>query len=167
MTSATRALLALALVGTLAACDDGEANPTTTTSPVTTTSASDGSTTTSGGGEVTSTTLRGQVITDYQTAGRLSTANGEVLHLVVPVGGYTDVDLFNFLVDLKQAHPGLWGVEVFDDPRGPEVFAIPDGDRDEEQRTLLDRHHLVSLVEGDTIRYQGPFRSLGEAVIGS
>lgn len=87
--------------------------------------------------------------------------------MVIPVGGYTDVDLYNFLADLKQADPDLWGAEVFDDPDAPAAFAVPESQRTAEQIDLLSRHHLVSLVAGDTIRYQGPFSSFGESVIGS
>lgn len=162
-----RALVAAALALVLVACDDGEVTPSTTTSVpgTTTTGPSDSTSTTTG--DQTSTTIRGQVITEYQTVGRISTANGEVLHLLIPAGGYTDVDLYNFLADLKQADPELWGAEIFAHPDAPSAFAVAEGQRTAEQRELLDRHHLASLVGGDTIRYQGPFSSLGESVIGS
>ena len=117
--------------------------------------------------EATGTTIRGQTVTDYQTVARLSTANGEVLHIVIPIGGYTDIDLYNFIADLKEADPDLWGAEVFDDPEAATAFATAEGERSEAQATLVRNHHLVSLVSGDTIRYQGPFTSFGESTLGS
>jgi hypothetical protein len=114
-----------------------------------------------------STTLAGEAVSDYEVVARLSTANGEVLHIVIPAGGYTDVDLENFVGDLKENDPELWGVEVFDDPTAPEAFGVDEATRTPEQQQLLDRHHLVSLVNGDVLRFQGPFSELGEHVIGS
>ncbi len=158
-------VVSLALI--LVACDDGETTPSTSTTVSTPSTTAPGASTTTTVQGQTSTTLLGQVITDYQRVARLPTSNGEIFHLVIPVGGYTDIDLYNFLADLKQADPGLWGAEVFDHPDAPGAFAVAESERTEEQRDLLSRHHLVSLVAGDTIRYQGPFSSLPESVIGS
>ena len=153
----------------LAACT-GDPDPSTTTSTPAgggTTVPADSGTTTTTSPEATDTTLRGQTVTDYQTVARLATDNGEVLHIVIPQGGYTDIDLFGFIADLKDADPDLWGVEVFDDPDAASAYAVPEGERTEAQTQLLDRHHLISLVQGDTIRYQGPFSQFGEEILGS
>ena len=167
MTSRRVVMLGLVLATTVAACDNQETVLSTPTSLVvggTSTSAVPGTTTV---GDDTSTTLRGQSVTEFETVARLSTANGEVLHIVIPAGGYTDVDLENFIRDLKDADPELWGVEVFDDPTAPEAFSVEEASRTQEQSNLLDRHHLVSLVNGDTLRFQGPFESFGESILGS
>lgn len=161
--------LTMLLVGALTAagCTAGSDATTSTTTgggPTTTPTTEPTTTTTT---MPTDTTIRGQAVTDYQTVARLSTANGEVLHIVVPPGGYTDIDLFNFLADLKDADPDLWGVEVFDDPAAPAAFGVAEGQRTEEQDELLRLHHLISLVSGDTVRYQGPFSSFGETILGS
>ena len=84
-----------------------------------------------------------------------------------PPGAYTEVDLENFIGDLKEADPELWGAEVFDDEDAIQAFVIPEDQRTAEQQTLVDEHHFVSLVNGDTIRFQGPFSEFGEAIIGS
>ncbi|HEX6945840.1 MAG TPA: hypothetical protein VF246_00590 [Acidimicrobiia bacterium] len=165
-------LLGASLVAVLAliACT-GDPETTTTTSV-----AGDGTlpggtngatTTTSSVPEASNTTLRGQPVTDYETVARLPTTNGEVLHIVIPQGGYTDVDLFGFIADLKEADPDLWGVEVFDDAAAAEAFAVAEAERTEEQSRLIDQHHLISLVSGDTVVYQGPFEEFGQQILGS
>jgi hypothetical protein len=160
--------LACVMVVMLIACDSGETTLSTGSTLITTTPDEGTLTsTTAAQPDDTSTTLRGQAVTEYEVVARLSTANGEVLHIVIPMGGYTDVDLENFVIDLKEADPELWGAEVFDDPAAPEAFAVDEASRTAEQEALLDQHHLVSLVEGETIRFQGPFAELGETVIGS
>jgi hypothetical protein len=165
----TKRLTALACVMAvlLMACDSGETTLSTGSTLITTTPDEGTVTSTTAVQPDTSTTLRGQVVTEYEVVARLSTANGEVLHIVIPMGGYTDVDLENFIIDLKEADPELWGAEVFDDPAAPEAFALDEASRTAEQEALLDQHHLVSLVEGETIRFQGPFAELGETTIGS
>ena len=59
---------------------------------------------------------------------------------------------------------GDWGS---DDAEAATAFATAEGERSEAQATLVRNHHLVSLVSGDTIRYQGPFASFGESTLGS
>ncbi|MEX0864278.1 MAG: hypothetical protein WD269_05305 [Acidimicrobiia bacterium] len=167
MTSRRVVLLGLVLATAVVACDRVETVLSTPTSLVvggTSTTAAPGTTTVA---DDTSTTLRGQSVSEFETVARLSTANGEVLHIVIPAGGYTDVDLENFIRELKDADPELWGVEVFDDPTAPEAFSVEEASRTQEQSDLLDRHHLVSLVNGDTLRFQGPFKSFGESILGS
>lgn len=168
MTRPRSILVAFAAALALAACS-GDSDATTTTVPGGGTAAPSDSTTTSTTAptDATSTTIRGQTVTNYQTVARLSTANGEVLHIVVPIGGYTDIDLYNFIADLKAADPDLWGAEVFDDAEAATAFSTAEGLRSEAQATLVRNHHLVSLVSGDTLRYQGPFASFGESILGS
>jgi hypothetical protein len=61
----------------------------------------------------------------------------------------------------------LWGAEVFDDEDAVQAFVIPEEQRTEEQQELLDEHHFVSLIGGDTMKFQGPFAEFGEFIIGS
>lgn len=168
MTSPRAVALALILALALVACNREEAQLSTTSSLV----GGPGSTTTATGSTTTlpddtDTTLAGQAVTEFETVARLSTANGEILHIVIPSGAYTDVDLENFVGDLKESDPELWGAEVFDDVAAQEAFALDEASRTAEQTQLISRHHLVSLVNGDTLRFQGPFASFGESVIGS
>lgn len=169
MTRPRTILVALVAALALAACSGDSDATTTTTVPGGGTAAPSDSTTTSTTtpSDATPTTIWGQTVTDYQTVARLSTANGEVLHIVIPIGGYTDIDLYNFIADLKSADPDLWGAEVFDDAEAATAFATAEGLRTEAQATLVRNHHLVSLVSGDTLRYQGPFASFGESILGS
>ena len=165
-------VLVAALAVVLAACDSGEAELSTTSSSSLATGPTDPpvaatSTSTIDDAGLTSTTLRGETITSFETVARISSDNGEILYIVVPEGAYTDVDLENFIGDLLESNPGLWGAEVFDAPEGPEAFVIPEDQRTEEQEQVLDEHHFVSLVDGDTSKFRGPFSEFGEILIGS
>jgi hypothetical protein len=168
MTRRTAAILAIALAVSVMGCNREETVLSTTSTLVAgnspTTAATPSSTTLP---DDTSTTLAGQAVTEFETVARLSTANGVILHIVIPAGAYTDVDLENFIGDLKESDPELWGAEVFDDPAAQEAYAVDEASRTPEQDDLIERHHLVSLVNGDTLRFQGPFASFGESVIGS
>ncbi|MFB3043854.1 MAG: hypothetical protein ACE1Y9_00030 [Acidimicrobiia bacterium] len=170
MASRTLIFLLVALGMLAAACDSGEAELSTTSSLVTgtTETPSQASTTTTAPEEVTTTTLlRGETVASYEIAVRISTDNGEIFYVVIPSGAYTDVDLENFVGDLLEANPGLWGAEVFDDEAAVQAFVIPEDQRTEQQQDLLDESHFVSLIGGDTVKFQGPFAEFGEFVIGS
>jgi hypothetical protein len=165
-----RQVLALAAVTALvvSACSSGEAVLTTTSTLVTGTTTPAGvAPTTTSIPESPTTTLRGEPVGDYEVVLRSTTDDGETLFVVIPPGAYTDVDLENFIIDLIEANPGLWGVEVFDDEEALRVFVLPEGDRTEEQQQFLAEHHFISLVQGDTIRFQGPFADMGEFPLGS
>lgn len=163
-------VLLVALGVVVAACDSGEAELSTTTSIVSsgTTEVPDRDTTTSTDSSVgTSTTLVGETVTGHEVVARLPTDNGDVLHIVIPEGAYTDVDLVNFLGDLKESDPDLWGAEVFDDPAAPDAFAVAEADRTEEQRQILADHHFATLTNGDQVIFRGPFGEFGEFVLAS
>lgn len=160
------AILALPLV--IAACDNGEAKLSTTSTLITgTTETPDAATTSTAPVRSTTTILRGETISDYEIAARISTDNGEIFYIVIPPGAYTDVDLENFIGDLKEADPDLWGAEVFGDDDAVQAFVIPEDQRTAEQQTSLDKHHFVSLIGGDTVKFRGPFEEFGGYVIGS
>jgi len=158
----------------LTSCDDGTAELSTTSSLVTGTTETpdEGGSTTSvaadeNGGQSPTTTLVGETVGSFEIVVRISGENGETLHIVIPPGAYTEIDLENFIGDLKDSDPELWGAEVFDDPDAIQAFVIPEDQRTAEQQTLVEEHHFVSLVDGDTIRFQGPFAEFGESIIGS
>ena len=167
----TATLLAFGVI--VVACDDGTVELSTTSSLVTGTTESPdqpASTTTlaeGDGSETTGTSLVGESVGSFEIIVRISGDNGETLHIVIPPGAYTEIDLENFIGDLKEADPELWGAEVFDDEDAIQAFVIPENQRTAEQQALVDDHHFVSLINGDTIRFQGPFSEFGEAIIGS
>lgn len=158
----------------LAGCSDSDSTELSTTTSLPGTGA-DTDTTVQGGdpegeGEEpsqTTTTLRGQAVSEFQQVHREETVSGPVLHLLIPRGGYTDIDIENFIRDLRESQPGLWGVELFDNPDAQVAFAVPAAQRTDEQRQVLGRHHLVSLSEGDVLIWRGPFSSLGQSTLGS
>lgn len=164
--------LALALAVLAVACNNEQAELTTTSSLLTgTTQAAAGgdetTTTTEAAAEASTTTLVGETVSTYEVVARISSDNGETLYIVIPEGAYTDVDLEQFVGDLKENDPQLFGAEVFDDPQAVQAFLIPEAQRTEEQQQVLDDHHLVSLVGGDTIAFRGPFEEFGQQIIGS
>lgn len=168
----SRTLLALlaALAVVAAACDSDEADLSTTTSILTETTESperDTTTTTESANAATSTTLVGETVSGQEVVSRISTDDGEVLHIVIPEGAYTDVDLVNFIGDLKEADPDLWGAEVFDDPAAAEAFTIAEDERTEEEQQSLDDHHFVTLTGGDRVIFRGPFSEFGEFILAS
>jgi hypothetical protein len=169
MKSRTLILALVAFAMLVAACDGEQAELSTTSSVITGTTETPGQVTTTTLEQATSTTtiLRGETVASYEITVRISTDNGEIFYVVIPPGAYTDVDLENFVGDLMEANPGLWGAEVFDDEAAVQAFVIPEDQRTEEQQALLDEDHFVSLIGGDTMKFQGPFAEFGEFVIGS
>lgn len=117
--------------------------------------------------DTTTTTLRGQVITEHNQVHTEETNAGPILHVVIPRGGYSDIDVENFIRDLRDSHPGLWGVELFDNVDAQAAFMVDADRRSEEQRTLVARHHLLTLSEGERVTWRGPFSSLGRSTLGS
>lgn len=162
-------LLALALLAV--ACNPEQAELTTTSSLITgTTEAAAGDDTgpsTTEASDAGPTTLVGETVATYEVVARISSDDGETLYIVIPEGAYTDVDLEQFIGDLKESDPQLFGAEVFDDRQAVDAFLIPEAQRTEAQQQLLDDHHLISLVGGSTIVFRGPFEEFGETVIGS
>lgn len=169
MKSRTLILALVAFAMLVAACDGEQAELSTTSSVITGTTETPGQVTTTTLEQDTTTTtiLRGETVASYEITVRISTDNGEIFYVVIPPGAYTDVDLENFVGDLMEANPGLWGAEVFDDEAAVQAFVIPEDQRTEEQQDLLDENHFVSLIGGDTMKFQGPFAEFGEFVIGS
>ena len=112
-------------------------------------------------------TLVGDAVDGFDIVARESTDDGEILYIVIPQGAYTDVDLENFVGDLIESGTANWGAEIFDDVLAVDAFRKASAERTEEEAELLEQHHFVSLVKGNTIRYQGPFEESGEFAIGS
>lgn len=159
------------LVAALAACDSGDAELSSdstiitggTNAPATTTS------TTIAGTESDSSTqtLVGQAVSEYTVVERIPNDDGEELYIVIPNGAYTDVDLENFILELLDEDPTMFGAEVFDDEAAASAFMVDPAARTEEQSDLLDRHHFVTLVGRERIDFNGPFAEFSGGAIGS
>lgn len=161
-------LLVIMTLG-VAACD-GEVADLTTTSVLVTDS--DGpvqatTTTVTVATEETTPIVRGQSVDSYQVVGRVSGDQGETLYIVIPTGAYTDVDLENFILDLYESGQATYSAEVFDDSAAVDAYLKAESERTEAEQELVAKHHFVSLVDGAVIRFQGPYASTGEMVIGS
>lgn len=156
----------------VAACDgDQEADLSTTSSVVTSTTQvverEPTTTEVSTSESATSTSLVGETVTDYEVTARIPTDNGEILYVVIPTGAYTDVDLVNFIIRLKEEDPELWGIEVFDDPAAAEAYVVAEDERTEEQQALLAEHHFLTLSSGNQVDFRGPFSDLDDFILAS
>ena len=168
----TRVLAGLVVIAlSLSACDSEEAELTTTSTLVTEAPApADSTTTTVAPGESTESTTSptvGSSVASFDVVARVAGDAGGVVYIVIPQAAYTDVDMENFVGDLLEDGIATWGAEIFDDIVALEAYQKDEADRTEEEVELIDQHHFVSLVNGDTIRFQGPFEASGEILIGS
>ena len=161
-----------AAVLVLAACDSGETDLSTESTIITggsnatpTTSTSEATGTTSGVSSPT--TLVGQTVADFTVVARFGNDNGEERWYVIPNAAYTDVDLENFVVDLIESDPQLYGAEIFDDEAAVEAYQVDADSRTEEQNALIERHHFVTLIGRDRIEFKGPFAEFSGGAIGS
>ena len=153
----------------LAACDDDAAELSTTSSLVSSPSPTGESTTTSvtPSGDSTTTSLVGQPVDGEEIVARESDTAGETLYIVIPPGAYTDVDIENFVLDLVEGGTATFGAEIFDDAAAVEAYRKAEAERTEEETALIAEHHFVSLQNGTTMVFRGPFESSGSSVIGS
>lgn len=160
------------------ACNGDDAELTTDSTIITGPTGTDapaeaGPTTTAGsgnegnGGASPPTTLAGEVVSESEVVNEVPNENGVAQIIVIPPGAYTDVDLENFVFDLLEENPDLYGAEIFDDPAAADAFLVPEADRTEEQVALLDRHHFVTVTGRARIDYQGPFAEFPGGAIGS
>ncbi len=165
----TRVLAGLVVMALfLSACDSEEAELTTTSTLVTEAPApADSTTTTVAPSEATTSTTVGSSVASFEVVAREAGDAGDIVYIVIPQAAYTDVDMENFVGDLLEDGIATWGAEIFDDIVALEAYQKDEADRTEEEVELIDQHHFVSLVNGDTIRFQGPFEASGEILIGS
>lgn len=172
----------IALIAVLAlfvvACDGDDAELSTdstiitgsTDSPTATDPPAEGTDTTAAsgnGGTSPSTTLVGQVVSDFEVVNEIPNENGVTQIIVIPPGAYTDIDLENFVFDLLESNPDLYGAEIFDDAAGVDAFLVPEADRTEDEVALVERHHFVTVTGRERIDYRGPFAEFPGGAIGS
>lgn len=166
-------IVTLALVALLAAACTGDDPELTTestivTEPTEAPAVEDTTTTTTGAEETaTPTTLVGQAVSEYEVVDELPNDTGVEQHIVIPNGAYTDIDLQNFILDLLDSNPDLFGAEVFDDVSAAEAFLVDETERSEDEVDLLDRHWFVTLTGRERIDFRGPFAEFPGWVIGS
>lgn len=163
------AILALFVV----ACDSDDpelsTDSTIVTGPTDTQALAETTTTQPGSSNGTSapSTLVGQAVSEYTVVNEIPNDDGVAWHIVIPNGAYTDVDLENFVIELIESNPDLYGAEVFDDAEAAEVYLVPDADLTEEQIALLERHHFLTLTGRARLDFQGPFAEFTGGAIGS
>lgn len=120
-----------------------------------------------GGGGSPATTLAGQQVSDYNVVNEIPNDNGVEMHIVIPSGAYTDVDLENFVFTLLEENPDLFGAEIFDQRSAADAFLIPRNQRTEQERTRLQRHWFVSVTGRQRLDFRGPFAGFPGGAIGS
>lgn len=160
-----------ALTLLVAACDSGDAELTPGSTLITGGESTASTSTTSPGSDVTtpapSTTLVGQTVDGFEVVNTIPNDNGVTQHIVIPNGAYTDVDLQNFLFDLLDSNPDLYGAEIFDSADAATAFVVPEESRSDEQKDLIDRHHFMTLIGRDSYVFNGPFADFPGGAIGS
>ena len=144
------------------------ARPTTTAPPLTT-SPETTSTTRDDPGETAISTAQipGDDPILYRVIRQESTRDGIRLFLDIPPGAYSDIDLENLVLSIFEERDDLYELHVFDKREAVGALIKPEEDRTPEDAQLLERHYLVSLLEGSMIRFQGPFADVGGYVVGS
>lgn len=163
----------IALVGVACSGDDAELTTESTVITGATDQPSNDATTTTTGSDddgdpaSPSTTLVGEAVSEYEVVHEIPNENGVAQHIVIPDGAYTDVDLQNFVFDLLEANPDLYGVEVFRDEAAAEAFLTPEAERTEEETELLEQHHFVTVTGRARIDFRGPFSEFPGGAIGS
>lgn len=134
----------------------------------TTTTATGGNGNGGGDGSSPSTTLAGQAVTEYEVVHEIPNEDGVAQHIVIPSSeAYTDVDLQNFVFDLLEANPDLYGIQIFDNAAAAEAFLVPKDERTEQQTELLAESHFVTVTGRARIDYRGPFSEFPGGAIGS
>lgn len=164
----------IALVGVACSGDDAELTTESTVITGATDQPSDDATTTTTGADddsddpaSTSTTLVGEAVSEYEVVHEIPNENGVAQHIVIPDGAYTDVDLQNFVFDLLESNPDLYGIEIFRDEAAAEAFLTPEAERTEEETELLEQHHFVTVTGRARIDFRGPFSEFPGGAIGS
>ena len=103
----------------------------------------------------------------YSVVRQEATRDGNRLFVQISPGDYTEVDLENLVLSVYEEREDLYEIHVFDNREAVGALIKAEGERTPEEAELLERHYLVSLLEGDTIRFQGPFADLEGFRIGS
>lgn len=174
MNKVTRIALVACVALALAACSDDEAQITTTTldaSLLTTTTTTGGNG--NGGEQPTSTDTPDTTVQpsdeveSFEVISRQSSEEGETLYILVPPGDYSDISIENFLGDLLEDETAVSGVEVFDDRDALDAALKPEDERTADELQAIADHHLVSLVDGRQVSFQGPMSDYEDFVIGS
>ena len=145
-----------------------ESDPTTTTTTTTTTpaTADEPESTTEAPSTAEAEDQEGGEIS-YRVARQESTRDGTVLHLEVPPGDYTDVDLENLVLSVYEERDDLYELHVLDSREALSALLTPESERTPEQNALLESHYLISFLEGAILRFQGPFANLEGYIVGS
>lgn len=161
----------LALIASACNSDDAEITTTTldasaltTTTTTTTPSETDDPDST----ETTGTTVAASdPIDEWEVISRTSEEDGETLYILVPPGNYSDTSIENFLGDLLEDEAAVSGVEVFDDRAALDAALLAEDERSADQLQAIEDHHLVSLVDGNQVDFQGPMSDYDGFIIGS
>ncbi|MFP3882334.1 MAG: hypothetical protein ACLFRT_01890 [Actinomycetota bacterium] len=163
----------IAMVGVACNGDDAELTTDSTVITGATDQPSDATTTTTAGSDddgdsaSPSTTLVGEAVSEHEVVHEIPNEDGVAQHIVIPDGAYTDVDLQNFVFDLLEADPDLYGIEIFRDEAAAEAFLKPEDERTEEETELLEQHHFVTVTGRARIDFRGPFSEFPGGAIGS
>lgn len=169
-------VLVLLLSLVLVACDreaDGDVT-TTVPAPTTTSDAATEETTTTTAveepvvEETTTTTPAPPSVIElaYQVRFRGVTDGRNVVVLQIEQGTATDVALETLARGALDEFEPLAELHVVDAEEAVELVRLDPGSLTDEERSVLDQHHLLSVREA-VLTFEGPFSDLGEFILGS
>lgn len=169
MNTATRIAVAGVVAILLTSCNSDSAEITTTTldASLLTTTTTSTTTTTPGSEDTTTTSEPSDEVSSWEVISRTSDESGETLYILVAPGNYSDISIENFLGDLLESETAVSGVEVFDDRAALDAALKPEEEQTASDLQAIEDHHLVTLVGGREVQFQGPMSDYDDFVIGS
>lgn len=166
-----RTILLTGLLALAVACNGDDAEVTVTTldaSLLTTTTTSPTDTTGSDSTDASPTTSEeSDAVESWEVISRTAAEDGETIYILVPPGNYSDISMENFLGDLLESETAVSGVEIFDDRVALDAALKAEEERTADELQAIEDHHLVSLVDGRSVSFQGPMSEYEDFVIGS
>lgn len=168
-----RILLLLVALALIAVACDRASEATTTTAPdaVATTSTSVSATDTTPVSETvpatTTTVIAPSVIhLEYVVRFKGTTAGKNVVILQIDEGTATDIALESLARQAIDEFDPLSELYVVDSEDAIELVRLDPTSLTDEQKNILSQHYLIHVKEA-VLTFQGPFRDLGEFVLGS
>ena len=161
-------IIAIIVVGTIAASCTSSSEPATSTSSLAPSSLL---TTTLPPPTTTTTTVPTPIpaFPEFRIAERVvAPETGDIVVLLLDPTSYTslsDLDLYDIIADAVDRFPPIYEAHIVDTPEAAAAVLVEEPDS--EQKRELASHYLARLEDGYRIVYLGPFGESEEAVLGS
>lgn len=115
------------------------------------------------------TTTEVMAIAPYEVIHRSPGDNGDTLVIALEdiSDGITDHDLEQLILDVVDTYGPVAEAHVVDDASVLELVLSDPADLTDDQKTDLDAHYLLRLMDGTTVSFQGAFQDVPGYEIGS